>query len=147
MNEYVYKCFVKIGGNDNNAQFSKQRGKLPYFFQNKVNYPLILIYGSTVWQWAGSCNPKLCRYCTWAILTSLFSLQRWSATVLYSRLTPTKIDTCRQDLSSVLFVLTWFWLCLDCSRLHLYAPGHGKGLLLQRHQHIPTDKWFPLWRS
>ena len=33
---YMYIYIFKIGGNENNAQFSKQRGKLPYFFEIKV---------------------------------------------------------------------------------------------------------------
>ena len=44
MNAYVYKNVVKIGGKENNAWFSKGKGKLPYFVK-KNNYPVILIYG------------------------------------------------------------------------------------------------------
>ena len=54
---YVHKLFVKIGGNENNAQFSKQRGKLPYFFENKGNYPVIPIYGL---QEANTRKHKIC---------------------------------------------------------------------------------------
>ena len=36
LNVYVYNVFVKIGGNENNEKFSKQRGKLPYFVKIRV---------------------------------------------------------------------------------------------------------------